>query len=498
LFARLSGVSKKQDGYIQRRDYGCDHLQSGVPPLVSVGQGCVLGYDGSVDYSALRGMLRFVASDNLEITGAVDYTSDQRDAAGTVLVQGTSTVNPNVQPVQGVTSLPASAFVVPRGSYYNYATYYNPKNTFTALTGANAGRTTPTDETRADDGVDFSGWGASGHVDWKLTDELSLVSISAYREYTSSFSNDNDLSPLAASLGYGTLQFHSFSQEVRLNGALLDDNRLEYTVGAFYMDQKSTYATTQDLRYSATGLTALQGDDPRQQGRLSREPAVRLDRSHHDVRANRDGVQGWWRLATAVLGRAGSAIRSGRAAVLRSGRQVGLPRSARAPQRLGVLQRLLGYAADALVLPAIRCRLAVRGGGERRRCGDQRCRARNRDSSARASVDRRFDGRLTWRNSDDTWESSLEVTNLTDQYYFLTRFDQYTLTGVTDGQLRAAAICASASETSVAHPFEWHSLSDGSRYFTTFLTAAQMRASSGMTNASSGSLYGTVVSCAVT
>jgi hypothetical protein len=107
----------------------------------------VLGYDGSVDYSALRGMLRFVASDNLEITGAVDYTSDQRDPAGAVLVQGTSTVNPNIQPLQGVTSLPAAAFVVPRGSYYNYATYYNPKNTFTALAGANAGKTTPTDET---------------------------------------------------------------------------------------------------------------------------------------------------------------------------------------------------------------------------------------------------------------------------------------------------------------------------------------------------------------
>jgi iron complex outermembrane receptor protein len=42
--------------------------------------------------------------------------------------------------------------------------------------------------------------------------------------------------------------------------------------------------------------------------------------------------------------------------------------------------------------------------------------------------------RLTWRNSDETWESSVEVTNFTDQYYFLTRFDQFSLTGVTDGQ----------------------------------------------------------------
>ena len=32
------------------------------------------------------------------------------------------------------------------------------------------------------------------------------------------------------------------------------------------------------------------------------------------------------------------------------------------------------------------------------------------------------------------WEASFEVTNLTDEYYFLTRFDQFTLTGMTDGQ----------------------------------------------------------------
>ena len=122
--------------------------------------------------------------------------------------------------------------------------------------------TTPMDETSTDGRVRFEGWGGSVTADWTMTERLSLKSISAYRDYDSYFANDNDLSPLASSLGFGDLAFHSFSQEVRLNGALLDDDRIEYTVGAFYMDQKSMYATTQDLRYSATGLTAFKGDDP--------------------------------------------------------------------------------------------------------------------------------------------------------------------------------------------------------------------------------------------
>jgi iron complex outermembrane receptor protein len=42
--------------------------------------------------------------------------------------------------------------------------------------------------------------------------------------------------------------------------------------------------------------------------------------------------------------------------------------------------------------------------------------------------------RLTWRSADEDWEASAEVTNVTDKYYYLTRFDQFTLTGITDGQ----------------------------------------------------------------
>jgi hypothetical protein len=52
-----------------------------------------------------------------------------------------------------------------------------------------------------------------------------VQSITAYREYDSGFTNDNDLSPLASSLGLGTLPFHSFSQELRLNGGFLDSFR---------------------------------------------------------------------------------------------------------------------------------------------------------------------------------------------------------------------------------------------------------------------------------
>src|SRR5690606_10835981 len=57
----------------------------------------------------------------------------------------------------------------------------------------------------------------------------------------------------------GTLDFWSFSQEVRLNGAFGAADQVEWTLGGFYMDQRSTYASYQDLRFS---LPAFQQDDP--------------------------------------------------------------------------------------------------------------------------------------------------------------------------------------------------------------------------------------------
>lgn len=44
------------------------------------------------------------------------------------------------------------------------------------------------------------------------------------------------------------------------------------------------------------------------------------------------------------------------------------------------------------------------------------------------------DSRLTWRDRDGAWEAALEVTNLTDEYYFLTLFDISNTAGYTNGQ----------------------------------------------------------------
>ena len=268
VFARISGVSKQQDGHIKRMDYGCLNPTSGVPILTSVRGNCVAGTMGDVNYDAVKLTLRWTPTENLDVSTSIDFTNDDRTPAGAVMVQGRGVLNPtnlnNIQPVQGVTALPLSTFVVPHGSYYNYATFQSPRGTFSNYSGATnlpTGVTVATQETRPDIRAKFRGWGGSVNMDWKLAEKFSLKSITAYRTYDSYFANDNDLSPLSNSLGFGNLDFRFFSQELRLNGAALENDRIEYTLGAYYSDQQTVYATTQDLRNS-TSLTQFIGDDP--------------------------------------------------------------------------------------------------------------------------------------------------------------------------------------------------------------------------------------------
>jgi iron complex outermembrane recepter protein len=261
LFMRISGVDKRQEGYVKRIDYGCAFPNNpyGIQPLRATTGGCVVGRDSNVNYSAARAALRWLPSEAVEVNLALDYTDDRRNPTGAVLVQyrsplaaavlGRIQANYDANPANNVNP---NVFVPPPKSYYNYASFYNaPHNGTGEVTNVMV-------ESRANPQQFFEGWGTSLDIAWQLNDNFAIKSITAYRAYQSGFANDNDLGPLASSIGDGTLPFHGLSQELRLNGAALD-NALEYTIGGYYLDQRSRYQSWQDLRY--TGPLQFQQND---------------------------------------------------------------------------------------------------------------------------------------------------------------------------------------------------------------------------------------------
>lgn len=245
MAARLAGVSRRQDGYVDRLDYGCVNPGQGVPATIDNGNGCLLSRQGEQNLYAFRGQLAIEPSDNLEINLTGDFTREKHEIAGSVLTfagyTGAGDINPFSTP-----QAYNSRFLC--GQFCNYSSYESPAD------GALL-------QSKIPGQVDFTGWGLSAQIEWAMTENLQLVSITAYRAYDSIFSNEDDLSPLSHGLGGpNEVNFSSFSQEIRLNGDLADQ-LIEYTLGGFYQDQSILYTARQDLRYvPGSPLVFVSGD----------------------------------------------------------------------------------------------------------------------------------------------------------------------------------------------------------------------------------------------
>jgi iron complex outermembrane receptor protein len=245
LFARVAGVSRSEDGYVSRIDYGCANPGQGIPPIRDA-PNCTLSHQGEINYQAARAQLRYLPNDALEVNLIGDYTRERHEIAGSVLTFASFTGPADINPFPTPQAY-NSRFLC--GRFCNYATYGAPADG-------------PFAESRIDGQVDFTGYGVSGQLDWRIGEHLALVSITAYRDYTSIFSNEDDLSPLSHSLGGpNSMDFHSFSEEVRLNGDL-GNKTVEYTVGGFYETQDIFYVSRQDLRYVAGGGLVFVSGDP--------------------------------------------------------------------------------------------------------------------------------------------------------------------------------------------------------------------------------------------
>ena len=238
LFARVAGVHKRQNGYVDQVDYGCRNPGNslGITGNASTPANCVVGKLGDRNYTGVRGSLRFNPSDAFDWTITGDYTYENRSYAPGVISATDTSKTGGVDFTCGRFCTYASWYA-PAGGQAGQA-YYQPNNS------------------------KFSGWGVSSNMTYEISDSLNITSITAYRAYRQSWGTDDDFTPYnpVSSGGFNDLSFRFFSQELRLNGKIGD--LAEWTLGGFYNDQKSVYFTRQDIRYIPTGLLQFTGDDP--------------------------------------------------------------------------------------------------------------------------------------------------------------------------------------------------------------------------------------------
>ncbi len=265
VFVRISGASKNEDGYITRLDYGASHPGSGVPTYAT-GPSAKLGTLGGTSYTAGRVALRWVATPDIEVNLAGDYTSDKSESGAAVTLEANNPgTNADGQPWVTNTltgaGIPYDCRFVPYGANScDTLTGYNRKyvsySTFLDQTPATS--QSPFKPVVFDPINHLKAYGGQGTIDWSLGDGLNLKSITGYRHYENDYSHDEDGSPLPFEQVSYQLKHSQFSQEVRLNAGLLD-GKLDTTIGGYYFESHSSSAARVDLNY--TGLDFLNGPD---------------------------------------------------------------------------------------------------------------------------------------------------------------------------------------------------------------------------------------------
>lgn len=283
LFARVSGITKKRDGYGKRLDFTCDMIRRGTPELAGIGDGwgadgsagagldgmpdavavgstadndfalpaardvvqdgsCALGTLGGQQSDAARVMLRYIATDDLEFNSTIEYSRSRDDPnvdaqltrAGGFFdgAYDAGVVFPNY----GISYTADNRFLSP-DPYTNYATFSDPVE----------GQVYPADAT-------IETWGVSGTADYKINDRISAKFIAAYRTYWNEWTNDSDRMPFATVQTHYRQEHDQFQAELRFTGLAFND-RVEWTLGGFYFDTESrAFNTTEFGGFDFTGL----------------------------------------------------------------------------------------------------------------------------------------------------------------------------------------------------------------------------------------------------
>ncbi|MBN7799067.1 TonB-dependent receptor domain-containing protein [Parahaliea mediterranea] len=169
---------------------------------------------GDIDQQLARGALYWTPTSNLEASLKLDYSKQNQESVPMVLAE--------VDEQAPLLSLWNALVSGPQG---------------TAITGAH-----PQSDMFHSDGTgvsvnDHEIWGVSATLEWDIGD-LTLKSISAYRDLDAVFGRDTDNSSARYAETRDTVSQDQFSQEFQLQGSS-PDARLNWVAGAYYYHEEA-------------------------------------------------------------------------------------------------------------------------------------------------------------------------------------------------------------------------------------------------------------------
>ncbi len=288
LSARVSGLSRSNDGYVAMLDYGLTHPNSNVRANNARGRGNAdYSSMGGQNVTAIRAALKWEPTSTVEVNLSGDYTRENSEAIPTVLIAAGATVGPGVafdpKSVANSASFTGAGFnpllIGKDGKQVNLSCAFVPAGPYSCDTGGDllgndprfvsysnfADAVAPTAQAPfkpyfALPVTKFKGWGVHGSVKIDLSDNINLLYIGSYRKYESKFGQDQDATPIPIAQLDNQLNHHAFSSELRLNFKA-GEGLVEGTVGAYYLKQEGIYTARVDLNYVTPVIDFIHGPD---------------------------------------------------------------------------------------------------------------------------------------------------------------------------------------------------------------------------------------------
>ena len=209
---------------------------------------------GDDDTLAFRGALRWQANNNFEINLSGDYSRDRENGQARVVTQNPNRVvdltpganifnhnfllgaNSPLNPANGGPGINNPGTPFARQFSNCDATPANIAGTTSGCANANTialNQNTSTMPTYSNHDI----YGFSGTVDWQISNNLEIKSITAYRNVDSTFAHDGDSTPFFLSWVRDEIYVQEqFTQEIQLLGTAVN-NRLQWIIGGFYFTE---------------------------------------------------------------------------------------------------------------------------------------------------------------------------------------------------------------------------------------------------------------------
>lgn len=191
-----------------------------------------------------RGSVSIRPSDALTIDLAADYTRVRQNSAALTLLSVSPTGAPFLNVFNSAVA-PNLPIVAPNGVRSLNGSWVTGNPFTTYQSGPNVN--------------DLDQYGFTGTVNLEVSDNLSLRSITAYRDLQSTFGRDGDNTPYDFRHTLDDIDQNQFSQELQLIGSLWDE-RLEFVVGGYYFSERAIDDAVITL---ASGVYSAAGPAPR-------------------------------------------------------------------------------------------------------------------------------------------------------------------------------------------------------------------------------------------